>query len=227
MIQKTILIIDDEKDILELVKRYLLQEGYDVVVAETGEQALEIAHSRLPTLIVLDLMLPGIDGLDLCKMLKKNPKTRNIPVIILSGKSEDSDIVTSFEVGADDYITKPFSPKVLVARIRRVLRRKIEQSSDERTINIHDLRMDPDRFKAFLGDKQLDLTYSEFNILYVLAKHPGVVFSRHQINEVINKGTYMVTDRAVDVQITYLRKKLGNYRKYIETVRGVGYRFKG
>ncbi len=186
-----------------MVKLHLVQEGYNVVVAETGEQAREIAHFNLPTLIFLDIMLPGIDGLDLCKMLKKDPKTQHIPVIILSVKCDDPDIVTSFEVGADDYITKPFSPKVLVARIRKALRKKIAQSPDKRMIKIHNLTMDPDRFKALLGDKQLNLTFLEFNILYVLSKPPGVVFSRRQTNEAVNKNAYMVADRTVDVQITY------------------------
>ena len=222
----TILVVDDEEDIQELVRLSLQREGYEVLTVGTGDQVLAVARSHLPALIVLDLLLPGLQGLDVCKILKADPKTQAIPIIILSAKSEASDIVTGLELGADDYITKPFSSKVLAARVRRVLRKGMEQNLDRSVVRIHNLTIDPSRCEALLDDRPLALTLSEFNILYVLARRPGVVFSRYQIVDSLHGGDYVVTDRAVDVQITYLRKKLGPCRDYIETVRGVGYRFK-
>ncbi len=226
MTRGTILVVDDEEDIQELVRLSLQREGYEVLAVGTGDQVLAVARSRLPALIVLDLLLPGLQGLDVCRILKADPKTQAIPIIILSAKSEETDIVTGLELGADDYITKPFSGKVLVARVRRVLRKGMEQNLDRSVIRIHNLTIDPSRCEALLDDRPLSLTFSEFNILYVLARRPGVVFSRYQIVDSLHGGDYIVTDRAVDVQITYLRKKLGPWRDYIETVRGVGYRFK-
>jgi two-component system, OmpR family, alkaline phosphatase synthesis response regulator PhoP len=226
MARGTVLVVDDEEDIQELVKLSLLREGYEVLTVETGDQALAVARSRQPALIVLDLLLPGLQGLDVCKILKADHKTRAIPIVILSAKSEDSDIVTGLELGADDYITKPFSSKVLVARVRRALRKGAEQGLDRSPIQIHELMIDPVRCEAVLEGRPLTLTQSEFNILYVLARRPGVVFTRYQIMDSLHGGDYVVTDRAIDVQITYLRKKLGPWRDYIETVRGVGYRFK-
>jgi two-component system alkaline phosphatase synthesis response regulator PhoP len=224
--RRTILVVDDEEDIQELVKLNLLREGYDVLTAETGDQALALARSRQPSLIILDLLLPGLQGLDVCKALKAEQKTRAIPIIILSAKTEESDIVTGLEVGADDYITKPFSSKVLIARVRRALRRGMELDLDRSEIRTHELTIDPSRCEALLNGRPLSLTLSEFNILYVLARRPGIVFTRYQIVDSLHGGDYVVTDRAIDVQITCLRKKLGPYRDYIETVRGVGYRFK-
>jgi two-component system, OmpR family, alkaline phosphatase synthesis response regulator PhoP len=226
MTRETILVVDDEEDIQELVKLCLQREGYEVLAVGTGDQALAVARSRQPALIILDLLLPGLQGLDICKILKADLKTRAIPIIILSAKSAESDIVTGLELGADDYITKPFSSKVLVARTRRTLRKEAEQGLDRSVITVHDLTIDPSRCEALLQDRPLSLTLSEFKILYVLARRPGIVFSRYQIVDSLHGGDYVVTDRAVDVQITYLRKKLGPYRDYIETVRGVGYRFK-
>ena len=226
MSKGTVLIVDDEEDIQELIKLSLQQEGYEILGVATGDQALAVARSRQPCLIILDLLLPGLAGLDVCKILKAESKTQAIPIIILSAKSEESDIVTGLELGADDYITKPFSAKVLVARVRRALRKEAEQSLDRSVIRIHDLTIDPSRCEALLHDRPLALTWSEFNILYVLARRPGIVFSRYQIVDALHGGDHVVTDRAVDVQITYLRKKLGPYRHYIETVRGVGYRFR-
>jgi len=171
-------------------------------------------------------MLPGLGGLDVCKILKNNDKTRHIPVIMLTAKSEESDIVAGLELGADDYITKPFSSKVLVARVRRILRKKDDEDTSGGIIKIHDLIMDPGRREVKLKGRPVSLTLSEFNILATLAKRPGMVFTRYQIVDSLHGGDYVVSDRAVDVQITYLRKKLGDCKDYIETVRGVGYRFK-
>ena len=226
MARGVILVIDDEEDILELVRLNLTREGYDVLTATTGEQGLELAKSKQPSLIVLDLMLPVMDGLQVCKVLKNHPKTAGTPIVVLSAKGQESDIVAGLEVGADDYVTKPFSAKVLVARIRRILNRRIEQHLDRRTIKVHDMTIDPARCEVFVKDQRLSLTVSEFNILYTLAKRPGIVFSRYQIVDALHGGDYVVSDRAVDVQISYLRTKLGRHKDYIETVRGVGYRFR-
>jgi two-component system phosphate regulon response regulator PhoB len=171
-------------------------------------------------------MLPGIDGLEVCKKLKSDAKTQSIPIIMLTAKSEEADIVTGLELGADDYITKPFSPKVLVARVRRVLHRNIAHDLEKSPVKIHELTIDPGRRQVLIKNKPVDLTFTEFNILYALAKRPGLVFTRYQIVDALHGDDYLVTDRAVDVQIVGLRKKLGPCGKYIETVRGVGYRFK-
>lgn len=226
MARGLILVIDDEEDILELVRLNLAREGYDVLTAGTGELGLELAKSKQPGLIVLDLMLPGMDGLEVCKVLKNHPKTAETPIVVLSAKGQESDIVSGLAVGADDYVTKPFSSKVLVARIRRLLNRQIEQHLDRRAVKVHDMTIDPARCEVFVRDQRLSLTVSEFNILYTLAKRPGIVFSRYQIVDALHGGDYIVGDRAVDVQISYLRTKLGRYKEYIETVRGVGYRFR-
>ncbi len=226
MYKPTILVVDDEEDIVELVELNMIREGYKVLTCGTGEQALEIAFSKLPDLIILDLMLPGIDGLEVCRRLKNNPKTGQIPIVILSAKGEDVDIVAGLELGADDYVTKPFSGKVLVARVRRVLRRVTAPATDKATIRIHDMTIDPARREVLVKNKPVELTFTEFNIIYALAKRPGLVHTRYQIVESLHGGDYVVTDRTVDVQIVSLRKKLGRYGEYIETVRGVGYRFK-
>jgi len=220
------LIVDDEEDIQELLTINLTREGYDIATAATGETALQQAQAKQPALILLDLMLPGLHGLDVCKVLKNNSKTRHIPVVMLTAKSEESDIVAGLEIGADDYITKPFSSKVLVARVRRLLRKKTEHNSDRGAIEIHDLVIDPERYEVRLKGNSISLTRSEFDILTILAKRPGRVFTRYDIVDSLYGGDYVVSDRAVDVQIAYLRKKLGTCRHYIETVRGVGYRFK-
>lgn len=226
MAKGTILVVDDEEDIRELVQLNLAREGYSVLTCETGEQALETARSKLPNLVVLDLMLPGIDGLEVCRELKNDPKTRNIPVVILTAKGEESDIVAGLELGGDDYVTKPFSGKVLVARIRRILRRMAQEYDDKAVMKIDELTIDPTRRRVLIGEKQIELTFTEFNILYLLARRRGFVFTRYKIVDALHGSDYPVTDRAVDVQIVALRKKLGPYSKYIETVRGVGYRFR-
>jgi len=222
----TVLIVDDEEDIRELVELNLTQEGYKVLSCETGEQAIEIAGSKLPDLVILDLMLPGIDGLEVCKQLKGNIKTENIPIVMLTAKGDEADIVTGLELGAEDYVTKPFRGKVLVARVRRILRRTIERSEKAVTIKTHDLTIDPSRREVLVKGKPVELTFTEFNVLRTLARRPGLVFTRYQIVDALHGGDYLVTERAVDVQMVSLRKKLGPCGNYIETVRGVGYRFK-
>jgi two-component system phosphate regulon response regulator PhoB len=226
MDKPTILVVDDEEDIVELVELNIAREGYRVLTCGTGEQALKLAGSKLPSLVILDLMLPGIDGLEVCKKLKSDPKTENIPIVMLTAKGEESDIVTGLELGADDYITKPFSGKVLVARVRRILRRMVTAADDKAVLKVQDLTIDPSRREVLIEGKPVQLTFTEFNILHILAKRPGLVFTRYQIVDAIRGSDYPVTDRAVDVQIVSLRKKLGRYGEYIETVRGVGYRFK-
>jgi two-component system phosphate regulon response regulator PhoB len=226
MSKATILVVDDEEDIRELLELNLVREGYNVLSCETGEGALEIAGSKLPNLIILDLMLPGIDGLEVCKKLKNTLKTENIPIVMLTAKGEEADIVTGLELGADDYITKPFSGKVLIARVRRILRKGTTRQDDKNVLKIQELTIDPNRREVLVKEKPIGLTFTEFNILHTLARRPGLVFTRYQIVDALHGGDYLVTERAIDVQIVSLRKKLGSYGKYIETVRGVGYRFR-
>jgi two-component system phosphate regulon response regulator PhoB len=226
MAKENILIVDDEEDVLELVRFNLEKNGFKTETATSGEDALAKAKSKLPDLIILDLMLPGIDGLEVCKKLKSESKTENIPVTMLTAKSEESDIITGLELGAQDYITKPFSPKVLIARVRRILQKTIAHDLEKSPVKIHELTIDPARHEVLIKNKPVELTFTEFSILYTLAKRPGLVFTRYQIVDSIRGGDYLVTDRAIDVQIVSLRKKLGPIGKYIETVRGIGYKFK-
>ena len=227
MLKECILVVEDEEDILELVRYNLSREGYQVLCTTSGENALKIIKSEGVDLIVLDLMLPGIDGLEVAKTLKNDSKTQDIPIIMLTAKGEEADIVTGLELGADDYITKPFSPRILTARIRAVLRRKTITPSDETSIiQHHGLIIHPGRRDVRINGKPVKLTYTEFQVLHYLAKRPGWVFTRYQIVEAVRGDDYPVTDRSVDVQIVGLRKKLGPFGEYIETVRGVGYRFR-
>ncbi len=227
MAKERILVVDDEEDILELVEYNLNKEGYTVVCARSGEEALQIANRVQPDLILLDLMLPGIHGLDVCRELKTSERTSSIPVVMITAKGEDSDIVTGLEVGADDYLTKPFSPKVLLARVRAALRRrKKEDTRKEAPLRVHDLTVDTARHEVFVGEMRIVLTATEFRILHFLAQRPGWVFSRDQIIGAVKGQDYPVTERSVDVQIVGLRKKLGEAGSLIETVRGVGYRFR-
>ncbi len=226
MSKATILVVDDEEDIRELVSLNLDREGYTVLTCETGEQALALARAKKPDLVLLDLMLPGIDGLEVCKRLKADPARQHVPVVMLTAKGEESDIVAGLELGADDYVTKPFSGKVLVARVRRLLRKATEMGDDKALVKVHGLVIDPARHEVVLNGKPVSLTLTEFNILHTLARRPGLVFTRYQIVDAIHGDDYLVTDRAVDVQIVALRRKLGACGKLIETVRGVGYKFK-
>jgi len=222
-----ILIIEDDDDVRELIRYNLARENYQVYDAADGEKGLDAANSLMPDLLVLDLMLPGISGLEICKELKSDKSTQDIPIVILSAKGEESDIVIGLELGADDYITKPFSPRVLLARIKSVLRRKSRVApTDDDIISVHNIRIDPGRHKVSVDKKQVDLTTTEFRLLQFLARHPGWVFSRYQIVDGIKGDDYPVTERSVDVQIVGLRKKLGPAGALIETVRGVGYRLK-
>jgi len=227
MPKEKILVVDDEEDILELVKYNLEREGFQITCADSGEKALKCTRYERPDLIVLDLMLPGIDGLEVARRLKQDQKTAVIPIVMLTAKGEEADIVTGLELGADDYITKPFSPRVLIARIKAVLRRQSTQPKDpDQILNIGNLTIDSGRRTVSAAGNNVDLTFSEFQILLYLAARPGWVFTRAQIVDAVRGDNYPVTDRSVDVQIAGLRKKLGLHGDYIETVRGVGYRFK-
>jgi two-component system phosphate regulon response regulator PhoB len=227
MAKERILIVDDEEDILELVRFNLARDGYRVTGALSGEDALKKIKNQTFDLIVLDLMLPDKDGLEITKQLKNDPKAKNIPIVMLTAKGEEADIVTGLELGADDYITKPFSPRVLIARVRAVLRRKDKESGDAAAvIDIHGLEIHPGRRSVAAAGATIDLTFTEFQVLYILARRPGWVFTRSQIVDAVRGSDYPVTDRSVDVQIVGLRKKLREYGHIIETVRGVGYRLK-
>jgi len=226
MANENILVVDDEEDVLELVRYNLDKSGYQVETATSGEEALAKARRKLPNLLILDLMLPGMDGLEVCKKLKNDTKTEGLPIIVLTAKGEETDIVTGLELGADDYVTKPFSPKVLIARVRRILRRAVSRELEKSPLKIGDLVMDPGRREVLIKGKTVNLTFTEFNILYALARRPGMVLTRYQIVDAVHGDDYPVTDRAVDVQIVSLRKKLGSCGGFIETVRSVGYRFR-
>lgn len=227
MIKESILAIEDEIDILELLKYNLAKEGFRVTGALTGEEGIQSARAAAPDLILLDLMLPGIDGLEVCRTLKHDARTRQVPIIMLTAKGEEADIVTGLELGADDYITKPFSPRVLLARLRAVLRRPRANPTEEGSpMVIHDLTINPGRHEVLVQGHPVDLTVTEFRLLHMLARRPGWVLTRSQLVEGVHGDDYPVSDRAVDVQIVGLRRKLGPAAKYVETVRGVGYRFK-
>jgi two-component system phosphate regulon response regulator PhoB len=227
MARKNILVVEDEEDILDLLSHHLGREGWVVTPARTGEEAIKLVARKRPDLIVLDLMLPGLDGLEVCRMLKKEPATVRIPIVMLTAKGEEADIVAGLASGADDYVTKPFSIKVLIARIRAVLRRHHEPAPDSSaTVRIHDLEINPGRHEVLIKGKPVEMTFSELRILHCLASRPGWVMTRDQIVNAVRGEDYSVTDRAVDVQIVGIRRKLGHRADYIETVRGVGYRFK-
>lgn len=227
MSREKILAVDDEEDILELLRFNLSREGYQVSCAESGEEALRVARAKPIDLMVLDLMLPGLDGLDVTRKIKNDPKLKHIPIIMLTAKGEEADVVTGLELGASDYVTKPFSPRILVARIKAALRSAAgTPTDDQEVIRIHGIEIHPGRRQVTLGNRQIELTYTEFQVLHYLAKRPGWVFTRSQIVDAVRGDDYPVTDRSVDVQIVGLRKKLGEHGTCIETVRGVGYRFK-
>jgi two-component system phosphate regulon response regulator PhoB len=226
--KKTILIVEDEEDILALLHFNLIKAGFDVECATCGEEGLKKIQAKQPQLVLLDLMLPGIDGLDLCKRLRSDDATVDLPIIMLTARGEEGDVVKGLEIGADDYVTKPFSLKVLLARIQTVLRRNLETAGEAESEELicDELRIHTGRNLVQVAGDNVDLTYTEFRVLVALAKRPGWVFTRYQIVNAVRGEDYAVTDRAVDVQIAGLRKKLGICGSYIETVRGVGYRFR-
>ncbi|MBT3923841.1 MAG: response regulator [Nitrospina sp.] len=226
MTQKQILVVEDEEGIQELVKYNLTKENYQVHCVGSGELGLQQAKKELPDLLVLDLMLPGMNGLEVCRQLKNDSNTNQIPIIMMTAKGEESDIVVGLELGADDYITKPFSVKIFLSRVKAVLRRKQQSTSSESTsIVFPDLEIHLGKHEVYVKGKLIKLTLTEFKILEFLADKPGWVFTRGQIVDTVRGNGYAITDRAIDFQIVGLRKKLGKVSKYIETVRGVGYRF--
>jgi len=228
MPKNCVLIVEDEEDIQTLLIYNLSKAGFAPIAVESGEEGLQSALEKRPDVIVLDLMLPGMDGLSVCRTLKSNDKTSDIPIIIASARGEESDIITGLEMGADDYITKPFSPKVLIARIKALLRRSDRQSSEQDSVfRIHELEFEPSRFEVRLAGSDLTLTSNQYRLLHFLSLNAGRVFTRYQIVNAVRGEDYIVTERAIDVQIVGLRKKLGQYSDYIETIRGIGYRFKG
>ncbi len=228
-----VLLVEDEDDIRELMQYNLLKEGYQVIAVGSGEEALEVVGRRVPDLVVLDLMLPGMDGLNVCRRLRGNVRTQSLPILVVSARGEEADVVAGLNLGADDYLTKPFSPRVLVARTRAVLRRSAASENaipmdaiPEHSFQVHDLVIHPGRHQAIFRDRTIDLTSTEFRVLAFLAAKPGWVYTRQQILDGVHGTNYAITDRAIDVQIVGLRKKLGEAGQYIETVRGVGYRFR-
>ncbi|MEK7448003.1 MAG: response regulator transcription factor [Planctomycetota bacterium] len=222
---KTILVIDDEKDLIKLIDHHLSKEGYLVIGAKNGAEGLDIALKHKPDLILLDIMLPKMDGWDVCKKLKSRPETAPVPVIMLTARAQETDKVLGLELGADDYITKPFSPRELVARVKAVMRR-FEQQENKTRLKISDIVIDYPGRTVMLKDKMIDLTNTEFNLLWYLANRPGKVISRDDLITAGRGDDAMVIDRTIDVHITSLRKKLGKYKDLIETVRSVGYKFK-
>ncbi len=228
MAKELILTVEDDEDILELIQFNLKREGYKTKGVTSGEECMKYLTNEKADLVLLDIMLPGMDGLDICKQLKNDVKTVNIPVIMLTAKGEEADIVTGLELGAEDYITKPFSPRVLLARIKSILKRaaRREKLSDDAVIEVKDIVIHPGRHEVTVQGKPVDLTYTEFRILHFLSSRPGWVYNRYQIVDAVHGEDYPVTERSVDVQIVGLRKKMGAAGEYIETVRGVGYKFR-
>ena len=222
-----IVIIEDESDILEVIAYNLKREGFEVFESQDGEDGLLKIEAHTPDLVILDLMLPTIDGIELCRKLKSDPVTRSVPIIMVTAKGEESDIVLGLGVGADDYVTKPFSPKELIARVKAVIRRgklKDDAGTQER-IETGGLVIDLKRFEVRVDDRPVKFTATELRLLHFLASHPGRVFTRDYLLSRVIGDDAIVIDRNIDVHIRSIRKKIGSHREFVETVRGVGYRF--
>jgi len=220
---RTILVVEDEPTLRETLAEALETDGFHVITAADGREALTRFRADRPDLVLLDLMLPELSGVEVCRILRAESAT---PIIMLTAKDSELDKVVGLELGADDYVTKPFSPKVLVARIRAVLRRhEAKPPGESAVLKIHDISINPGRHEVLVAGKPVELTYTEFRILHFLARRPGWVFTRGQIVEAARGEEIAVTDRSVDVHIVSLRRKLGDHGEYVETVRGVGYRF--
>ncbi|MDI6854069.1 MAG: response regulator transcription factor [Deltaproteobacteria bacterium] len=227
MAHESILVVEDEDDIRELLRYNLAREGYRVAAAASGEEALKAARESLPDLVLLDLMLPGLDGLEVCRALKQDAQARKLPIVMLTAKGEEADVVAGLELGADDYVTKPFSLRVLLARLRAVLRRsRAAPPLETEAVAVHGMTIHPGRHEVLIQGRPVDLTATEFRLLHLLARRPGWVFTRGQIVSRLHGQNHAVTERAVDVQVVSLRKKLGDWGKYVETVRGIGYRLR-
>jgi len=228
--KKTILVVEDDEDIQQLVGYNLIKAGFLVEYGDSGEQALEKIRNQTPDIMLLDLMLPSMDGTELCRIIRSDSRLSELPIIMLTAKGEESDIISGLDHGADDYVTKPFSPKILISRVKAVLRRKAKDSVPQPSgpgdvIKIDDLVIDPGRYEVRIAGKPVSLTPTEFGILQLLTKKAGWVFTRQQIIDEVRGYDYLVTPRTIDVQMFSLRKKLCAVGKKIETVRGIGYRF--
>jgi DNA-binding response OmpR family regulator len=221
-----IVVVEDEQAIQDVVAYNLRREGYEVLLAGDGDEGLALIQSKRPALVILDLMLPGIDGLSICQQLRADAKTRSIPLMILSAKEEESDIVIGLSLGADDYLAKPFSPREMLARVKALLRRaNNSRSVADDYIQVGPLAIDFSRFEAKLSGQPLKFTATEFKLLAELAGHPGRALTReHLLNSAVGDAV-VVVDRNIDVHIRSVRKKLGDHAGMIETVRGLGYRF--
>ncbi|MCG8323396.1 MAG: response regulator transcription factor [Cytophagales bacterium] len=236
----TITIIDDEKDILELLKYNFEKERANTHTFSSGYAGLEFIKKNKPDAVICDWMLEDIDGIEICKIVKKDRALENIPFIMLTARSDEIDAVTALELGADDFLSKPVRIKELISRVKKIMKHrsnvqkpkkntindalKEEDPKEEHSINFKNLMVDTEKYKVYIDNHELDLTYSEFKLIHLLANKPGKVFTRNQIIEKLNGFDYIVTERSIDVQIVGLRKKLGKYKDYLETVRGVGYR---
>ncbi|MBM4067112.1 MAG: response regulator [Planctomycetes bacterium] len=226
MPNEKILVVDDEQDLVKLIRYHLEKEGYKVISAYNGEDALFLSRKERPELILLDLMLPGIDGLEVCKKLKSDPEMAAIAIVMLTAKGEEVDITVGLKLGADDYVTKPFSPKELVARVQAVLRRAKSASTTKDYIKIDTLTIDLYKHEVTIKNEPVPLTLTEFKLLHQLAGKPGRVFTRDQLLDAVSGPETFVIDRTVDVHIASLRKKLKAYANRIVTIRGIGYKFK-
>ncbi len=228
MLNKTIFVVEDESDIQELIRYNLTKDRYTVECFDNAEAMLKRLSQKVPDAVLLDIMLPGIDGLEACRRMRAGGPSEQVPVIMLTAKGEEADIVTGLELGADDYMVKPFSPRVLLARLKAVVRRRrVEETISQKPLEISGIHMHPGRHEVTIDGEQVALTASEFAALYMLADKAGWVFTRYQIVEEVHGPNYPVTDRSVDVMIAGLRKKMGPKGDLIETVRGIGYKFKG
>ncbi|QDU87467.1 Phosphate regulon transcriptional regulatory protein PhoB [Pirellulimonas nuda] len=226
MAKPQVLIVEDDRSLSEVLDYNLRQEGYETFSAASGQDGLNLAKLRVPDMIVLDLNLPVIDGLEICRRLRADPVTREVMVLMLTAKSEETDQVAGFSVGADDYVTKPFSVKVLLERVRALMRRRIGSSRDASVLVSQGILVDRERHRVTAGEEALDLTPSEFGLLEALLRQPGRVFSRSELIDAALGGDSLVLERTIDVHVRALRKKLGPYAALVETVRGIGYRFR-
>ena len=221
---KLIFVVDDEPDILKLVSLHLKKANFEAIGLNNAKELFDLLENRVPSLIILDLMLPDADGFDVCKQLKRDDRFSTIPIIMLTAKGEETDKIVGLELGADDYVTKPFSPKELVARVKAVLRR-FNQSQETKIIKIGDkLVIDPQKYQVYVDGKEIKLTSTEFRLLYFLCRRKGWVFTREQILDYLWGNEKMVLDRTVDVHVRNLRKKLGSAGNIIKNVRGIGYK---
>jgi two-component system alkaline phosphatase synthesis response regulator PhoP len=224
MSRPPILIVEDEADIAELIQFHIQREGYPTEIVESGADALDAVERLRPALVILDIMLPDVDGLEVCKRLKRSPGARDVPIIMVTARGEESDIVVGLELGAEDYITKPVSPRVLVARVKTVLRRREPDTSGLLSVAGGDIVIDPARHNVAINGREVDLTLTQFRLLHFLAQRPGFVRTRDQMVSAVRGEDAVLSSRVIDVHVAALRQKLGTYGDLIETVRGVGYR---